>query len=101
MANKENNLLECNARVALRLPADEKFALQRDAKLASLSMSELIRRQYFHRPIVSQTDEIMLAELLRLGRLLKHVHNQTNGAYKQQTLQVLADLSSCIRRIGA
>lgn len=100
MFNKEKSTETLTSKIAVRVKPSERFQLQHDADLANLSVSELIRRQYFNRAIVARTDEIMLAELLRLGRLLKHVHNQTSGAYKQQTAQVLTDISSCIKRIG-
>ena len=63
----------------LRLTASEKERLREDADLAGLSMSELVRRRYFGRPIIANADAIMIKELRRLGGLVKHVHNESNG----------------------
>lgn len=88
------------AKIAVRLHPDEKFDLQRDAKLANLSVSELVRRQYFRREIVPKIDELMVNELRRLGGLLKHIHSESGGAYSQQTAQALGALSNLIRKIA-
>lgn len=87
------------AKIAVRLHPDEKFALQQDAKMANLSVSELVRRQYFRREIVPKIDALMLAELRRIGGLLKHIHNQSGGAYSQQTSQALGAVTSLLRSI--
>ena len=98
--NKDKSVGTLTAKIAVRLKADEKFALQRDANLANLSVSELVRRQYFRREIVPKIDELVVNELRRLGGLLKHVHNESGGAYSQQTAQALAQLSRCIQKIA-
>ena len=67
--------------INVRLTTAEKAALKEDADLAGLSMSELVRRRYFGRPIIANADVVMLKELRRLGGLLKHIHNQTAGAH--------------------
>jgi hypothetical protein len=41
-------------RITLRLASDEKERLKSDADLAGLSMSEIVRRHYFGRPIIGR-----------------------------------------------
>ncbi len=72
-------------RVTLRLAADEKDRLKSDADLAGISVSEVVRRHYFGRPIIANADAAMIKELRRMGGLMKHLHNESGGAYKKQT----------------
>ena len=85
----------------LRLTADEKAKLKEDADLAGLSMSELVRRRYFGRPIIASSDAIMLKELRRLGGLLKHIHNESDGSYSQATASAIADLRVYIQKLSS
>jgi hypothetical protein len=39
----------------------------------------------------------VLSEVRRLGGLLKHVHNETRGAYSALTAQAIKDLSAYVR----
>ncbi len=89
-----------DAIVNVRLLSDEKEKLRSDADLAGLSMSELIRRRYFGRPIVAHADAVLLKELRRLGGLLKHVHNESNGAYSHDTAAALSLLKAAIEKLS-
>lgn len=84
----------------VRLTAAEKARLKEDADLAALSMSELVRRRYFGRPIVANADRVMLKELRRLGGLLKHIHNQSAGSYSDQTSAALGALKRYIEQLS-
>lgn len=72
-------------RVTLRLAVDEKDRLRSDAYLAGLSVSEIVRRHYFGRPIIANADLVMVKEMRRMGGLMKHLHNESGGAYSTQT----------------
>jgi hypothetical protein len=87
-------------KIAVRLAPDEKALLQEDAELAGLSMSELVRRRYFGRKIIADTDMSMIRELRRIGGLLKHVHNQSDGAYSRDTADALHQLTSYIKKLS-
>ncbi|MBU2780242.1 ribbon-helix-helix protein, CopG family [Acidithiobacillus caldus] len=89
-----------DAVVNVRLTASEKARLREDADLAGLSVSELVRRRYFGRPIVAHADAVLLKELRRIGGLLKHVHNESGGAYSQQTAAVLVTLKAAIEGLS-
>ena len=90
-----------DAIVNVRLTSSEKERLKEDADMAGLSMSELVRRRYFGKPIIANADAIMLKELRRIGGLIKHVHNQSNGAYNTETIAVLSTLKKYIEKLTA
>lgn len=89
-----------NAVINVRLTAAEKARLKDDADLAALSMSELVRRRYFGRPIIANADAVMLKELRRIGGLIKHIHNQSDGAYSKDTAEALIALKAYIAKIS-
>lgn len=91
---------ELDAVINVRLTTEEKERLREDADLAGLSMSELIRRRYFGRPIISNSDAIMLKELRRIGGLLKHIHNESEGVYSKETSGALVALKSYIGKLS-
>ncbi|MFA0924679.1 plasmid mobilization protein [Xanthomonas fragariae] len=87
-------------KIAVRLTPDEKARLRDDAELASLSVSELVRRRYFGRPIVANADMVMVRELRRIGGLLKHIHNTTEGVYSRETSQALVEITGQIKKLS-
>ncbi|WP_445369969.1 plasmid mobilization protein (plasmid) [Methylomonas sp. BW4-1] len=89
-----------DAMLRLRLTASEKQRLREDADLAALSMSELVRRRYFGRPIIANADAIMIKELRRLGGLVKHIHNESNGVNSKETAEVLVALKAYIESLS-
>ncbi len=89
-----------SAKIAVRLAPDEKAKLKEDAGLAALSISELVRRRYFGRPIVADANLQMIRELRRIGGLLKHVHTQSSGAYSAETATAIANVNAFIGRLA-
>jgi len=89
-----------NAALRLRLTDSEKEALRDEAFSYGLSMSELVRRRYFGRPIISNADMTMIRELRRIGGLLKHIHLDSDGAYSNQTAATLTVLREYIEKIS-
>lgn len=89
-----------DAVINVRLTASEKVRLREDADLAGLTMSELVRRRYFGRPIIANADAVMLKELRRLGGLLKHIHNESSGAYSDATAAAIKDLQAYIKKLA-
>jgi len=96
-----NGMSPLDSVLNLRLTEDEKAKLKEDADLAGLSMSELVRRRYFGRPIIASADAIMLKELRRLGGLLKHIHNESKGVYSQATASAIAELRVYIQKLSS
>ena len=86
-------------RIGVRVTAGEKARLREDAALASLSVSELVRRRYFGRPILARADQAMVRELRRLGGLLKPIRAESGGT-PQQTEEALRAVVAAIERLG-
>lgn len=87
-------------RIGVRVTSSEKMRLKEDADDAGLSVSELVRRRYFGRKIVSRTDEKMIRHLNRIGGLLKHVHNQSCGIYADETARALRQVYGYIDQLA-
>lgn len=96
-----------SAKIAVRLSDAEKDQLRADADLAGLSVSELVRRRYFGRPIIAETDMAAIRELTRvaaqqrqLGGLLKQLNAQSDAMYSRQVSDALEALTALTRSIG-
>ncbi|KAA8387280.1 ribbon-helix-helix protein, CopG family [Acetobacter tropicalis] len=89
-----------DAIVNVRLTTDEKARLKEDADLAGMSVSELVRRRYFGRPIIAHADIVIIRELRRLGGLLKHLYTSSNGEHARETLATLNTLRAVIEAIS-
>lgn len=87
-------------RVTLRLTEKDFILLKENAELAGLSVSELIRRRYFGRPIVPKANLAMIRELRRLGGLLKHIYSETYGQYNKEIGSTLNEIQSYIARLN-
>ena len=85
---------QLDERIMIRLTTAEKEQLKEDAKIANISLSALVRRRYFGRPILAHADAVMLKELRRIGGLLKHLHNESNGAHSKETSSALIALKN-------
>jgi len=88
-------------RVCFRFSGSEYARVTDELKICGLSLSALIRKCVLGQRIASKADLAVLAELRRLGGLLKHVHNETRGAYSALTAQAIKDLSAYVRALTA
>ena len=59
------------AKLALRLQPDERDALRAEADARGVSMSALVRDLYFGAPVVSDVNRDLVAELIRLGAVVR------------------------------
>ena len=85
--------------VTIRLLADEKQRLVEQADVAGLSLSEYVRRRVFGgRPIVARTTLAVVAELRKLGGLLKGHFNllRENGASQE----IFAVMENTLRNLS-
>ncbi len=87
-------------RITVRFSKPEHTRLSQDATSAGLSISEIIRRRVFGRPITASVDVMTIRELRRIGGLIKLVHNQSAGAYSAQTAELLTQLSVAVTALG-
>jgi phosphate uptake regulator len=88
-------------RICFRLSEAEYTRAVEDLAVCGLSLSAYVRKRLSGQRIASKADLAVLAELRRLGGLLKHVHNETRGAYSDLTRQAIKDLSAYVRALTA
>jgi hypothetical protein len=94
-AEKENR----TSRISIRFTKTEYARVKSEAKLSGLTVVAFARKGIFGQRVASKADLAVLAELRRLGGLLKHVHNETRGAYSALTAQAIRDLSAYVRAL--
>jgi hypothetical protein len=83
--------------VRFRITEAEYAAIADELTVSGLTLSALTRKRLLGQRVASNADLAVLAELRRLGGLLKHVHNETRGAYSALTAQAIKDLSAYAR----
>ena len=95
-----NDMEKKGERLTVRFRPGELNELSEQADMCGLNVSELVRRRAMNIHVVSAVDMKMLSELRRLGGLVKFVHNETNGLYRQKTAELLDELHAAAVRIG-
>ncbi|MDR1133560.1 MAG: hypothetical protein LBL05_05320, partial [Synergistaceae bacterium] len=66
--------------IGVRFTREERQFVSGEADIRGVSLSSLIRSRSLGKRVTSKADLRVLAELRRLGGLLKHLHNETKGA---------------------
>lgn len=94
---KEKEKLEGRFNVRVTLP--ELLSVKEQADISALSISEYVRRRVLGRQVKSKLDLRVLAELRKLGGLMKHLHNETRGAYSDKTAEAIQALTSYARQL--
>ena len=82
----------------LRLTKDEKSELAEQARLCGITVSALVRKRIFGRRVVPKIDSNMVAELRRLGGLVKHCFNE--GANSKDTSDALKEVTKLLERLN-
>jgi hypothetical protein len=90
---------ERKIRIGLRVSEAERLEIAEQAEASRLTVSEYVRRRVLGKRIVPKMDLAVLAELRRLGGLLKHVHLETRGAYSERTANAIRALEACARTL--
>lgn len=105
--NSSSGKYATNVWITFRATPEEKSRLAEQADMAGLSISEYMRRREFGgRPLVAQTDMMMVRELRRIGGLLKHNFETmreakaTPDCFKKQE-EALRMLIAAIEKIGS
>lgn len=89
-------------RITVRFTEVEIAAIYKNALVAGLPPSTLIRRQALSHPIPSKTDQQTVIELRRLGAMLKHLYPKESNwsqAEKQRYWAALNTLIGCARHL--
>jgi hypothetical protein len=100
-ANASRERKNRTSRITIRLTGEEHSQVRNDAGIAGLTMAAFSRKRLLGAHVASKADLAVLAELRRLGGLLKYVHNETRGAYSALTAQAIRDLSAYVRVLTA
>ncbi|MDR1649179.1 MAG: hypothetical protein LBR71_02870, partial [Synergistaceae bacterium] len=79
----------------------EREFLATEADICGLPLSSLMRSRGLGKRVSSKTDLRVLAELRRMGGLLKHLHNETRGAYSARTSDCLKEIAAYIKTLNA
>jgi hypothetical protein len=87
-------------KITFRLSEAEYASIASELAVCSLSFSALTRKRLLGEHIASKADLAVLAELRRLGGLLKHIHNETRGTYSDLTAQAIKNLSVYVRALA-
>lgn len=89
-----------DAKIAVRLTSEEKQRLAVDAEIAGLSMSALVRKRYFGKPIIASADLAMINNLNSLRGQLKNLHVESDGAYRAETSAMLSLITDAVKAIA-
>lgn len=84
----------------LRLTEEERQTLLNEADICGLSLSSYIRQRSFGKSVVAKVDLRVLGELRRIGGLLKHIHNETKGAYSAKTAKAIDEITAFVHLLN-
>ena len=86
-------------RINIRITEYELKELKEDAEEAGLSLSEYGRRRLLGLRVDSKLDVWVVGELRRLGGLIKHLYNESNGLYSEESAEMLRAITKCIQNL--
>jgi hypothetical protein len=87
------------ARFTVRFTEKEKGFLLEEADACGMTISAFIRGRSLGKRITAKTDLRVVAELRRLGGLLKNIHNESKGAYSALTANCVKEITAYIQRL--
>lgn len=87
-------------RAQFRLTPKERESVEDQARIAGMTLSTYCRHRVLGHRVIADTDHTMIRELRRVGGLLKHVHNESQGAYRVETADALTKVKACIENIA-
>ena len=93
----ENDLM--TGRINIRVTEYELKVIKENAEEAGLSLSEYGRRRLLGLRVDSKLDVRVVGELRRLGGLIKHLHNESNGMYRSESAEMLRTITKCIQNL--
>ena len=87
-------------KISLRTTEKEHKQLTDEADLCGLSVSSFLRQRALGKRVSAKTDLRVLAELRRIGGLLKHIHNETKGAYSAKTAEAIREITRYVQQMN-
>jgi hypothetical protein len=88
-------------KITVRLTETERDFLASEGDICGLPLSSLMRSRGLGKRVAAKSDLRVLAELRRMGGLLKHLHNETKGTYSPLTSDCLKEIAAYIRTMNA
>jgi len=86
----------CNKKMTIGFTEAELQWVREAVAKTDLSMSEYGRRCVLGRVVVSKSDTEQTRLLMKITGLLKHIHNESGGAYSTKTAAMLSDVHQLI-----
>ena len=83
-------------RTTIRFKPEEIVELEQQAHLDGLTLSELIRRRALKRRVLPAVDLRLIAELRKIGGLVKMIYSETGGMYSRKTSAILDELQATV-----
>ncbi|MDL2263066.1 MobB mobilization protein [Synergistaceae bacterium OttesenSCG-928-I11] len=87
-------------RISFRVTEEEQTFLADEADLCGLSVSSFLRQRGLGKRVSAKTDLRVLSELRRIGGLLKHIHNESKGAYSAKTSKAIDEISNYVHKMN-
>lgn len=87
-------------KISLRVTEEEHKLFSDEADLCGLSISSFLRKRALGKCVAAKTDMRVLAELRRIGGLLKHIHNETKGAYSAKTAEAIREITRYVHQMN-
>jgi protein required for attachment to host cells len=88
---------QATARIELRCSEEDAALIREKAQAAGISTSDLLRRSALNRKIKTPTDKKLMAALLQLGGLQKHLFNQMQEGMTTELSKQYADVLVAIK----
>ena len=86
-------------RINIRVAEFELKEIKKDAEEAGLSLSEYGRRRLLGLRVDSKLDVRVVGELRRIGGLIKHLYNESNGMYSSESAEMLKTITKYIQNL--
>ena len=86
-------------RINIRVTEYELKKIKEDAEESGLSLSEYGRRRLLGLRVNSKLDVRVVGELRKLGGLIKHLHNESNGMYSNESAEMLRAITKYIQNL--
>ena len=89
--------------IGVRFSAAEHDKISKESEELGVTLSSYIRSKalqgYIRIPKYAKIDVNCMNQLSKLGGLLKKLHTESDGAYREQTAVILDDMRQVIRKI--
>ena len=89
-----------NIKISIRLTEQENQTLVEEADICALSLSSFLRQRGLGKRISAKSDLRVLSELRRICGLLKHIHNETKGAYSAKTAKAIDEITAFVHLLN-